>query len=276
MGGGVGWIFLSLSLFDCRSGILMFCMALWQRLVLRWWYRGGWGGFVFVVYALYRGHGSGIYAEWYWDIQENWNLMWTGWRPSEMFFLLLVFWFLWVIAVWNETNGLSWTDNVNRNECLVILTWGKKSHQLFSLGLPVPLPALIFSQVYGWVPWRFFPRVSVCVGIRGPLQHETAEAGLLKETWPSVLFSSSPLCRQNCFLWSSASWHQSYFLRNTSAVVLWANSPATKPHPHSFNSIRLFCMPVSQILDILLQARHICYVLAPTDVSLTRYFHLVD
>lgn len=40
--------------------------------------------------------------------------------------------------------------------------------------------------------------------------------------------------------------------------------------------IRLFCMPVSRILDIQFQARHVCCVLAPTDVPLARYFHLVD
>lgn len=152
----------------------------------------------------------------------------------------------------------------------------KKSHQSLSLGLPVPLPALIFSQVYGWVPWRFFPRVSVCVGIRGPLQHETAEASLLKETRPSVLFFLACAQAELLPLKFCSSQHQSLFLRSISAVVLWANLQVTKPHPLSFYSIRLFCMPVSQILDIPLQARHICYVLAPTDVSLARYFHLVD
>lgn len=62
-----------------------------------------------------------------------------------------------------------------------------------------PHSPLVFSQVYGRVPWRLFPRVSLCVGIRGPLQHETAETSFLKETWPSVLFSSQSVHTQNHF-----------------------------------------------------------------------------
>ncbi|TKS66303.1 Male-specific lethal 3 -like protein [Collichthys lucidus] len=45
------------------------------------------------------------------------------------------------------------------------------------------------SQVYGRVPRGFFPRVCICVSIRGPLQHETTEARLLKEM-AAIVFPS--------------------------------------------------------------------------------------
>lgn len=110
-----------------------------------------------------------VQRSWVWDLcrvilrhpgklKPNVNWVKTIWDV----FLLLVSWFLWVIAVWNETNGLSWTDNVNRNECLVILTWEKKSYQLFSLGLPVPLPALIFSGLWLSSTKIFSPSQRMC------------------------------------------------------------------------------------------------------------------
>lgn len=86
-----------------------------------------------------------VERSWVWDLcrvilrhpgklEPNVNCVKTIWDV----FLLLVFWFLWVIAVWNETNGLSWTDNVKRNECLAILTWEKKISPAFLSRTPRP------------------------------------------------------------------------------------------------------------------------------------------
>lgn len=54
---------------------------------------------------------------------------------------------------------------------------------------------LLFAlfQVSGRVPWGFFSRVCIRVGIWGSLQHETTEAGLLKETWVAHFFLCSSL-----------------------------------------------------------------------------------
>lgn len=126
----------------------MFCMALSQWLVLRCWYRGGWGGFVYVVWALYRGHGSGIYTDWYWETQKNWNLMWTGWRQSKMFFSYYFFIFIHCLFTTLLNQCCLSCDKrliLGSYCCLIILTW-KRTHQLFSLELlvPVPLPVLVF------------------------------------------------------------------------------------------------------------------------------------
>lgn len=113
----------------------MFCMALSQRLVLRCWYRGGWGGFVYVVWALYRGHGSGIYTDWYWETQKNWNLMWTGWRQSKMFFSYYLFIFIHCLFTTLLNQCCLSCDKrliLGSYCCLIILTW-KRTHQLFSL-----------------------------------------------------------------------------------------------------------------------------------------------
>lgn len=57
--------------------------------------------------------------------------------------------------------------------------------------LDSPSPSRLLPQVYGRVPRRFFSWVGIRVSIRGPLQHETAKAGLLKETSAIALPSLS-------------------------------------------------------------------------------------
>lgn len=58
-----------------------------------------------------------------------------------------------------------------------------------------PFPLLVsLTQVSGWVPWGFFSRVCIRVGVGGPLQHETTEAGLLKEERTASLSLSKPPC----------------------------------------------------------------------------------
>lgn len=220
-------------------------MALWQRLVLGWWYRGGWGGLCLCGIR-------SVQRSWVWDLcrvilrhpgklKPNVNWVKTIWNV----FLLLVFWFLWVIAVWNET----WFIMDRKCE----QKWhGKKSHQLFSLGLPRP-PSRSHLLSGLWLSsMKIFSRSQHMCRHQRPTTAWNSRGQFIKGDVAigSLFFlacaQAERLSLKFCFL-TSIFIPQEYF-------CLCLVGQLTSNQTSSTLFIRLFCMPVLQILDIPLQA----------------------